>query len=248
MRLPRPAFLRGGTAVSLAWFLATALVLYGAHTAGELRTGQNSRDVLQADRDTVEHALSHLDVIPRRHHVLGYSREQFGGWEERSWTDSTAGTDGADGTVTPPPRCTTRQIVMLQTFRHHSPAPDGDCPTAEGDTVDVYSGTALQPSDVEIDHVVPLSAAWDHGAHSWDRDTRVRFANDVELNLLAVSASTNRAKSDGTPGEWLPETTEAGSPSGAGCAYSARYLTVCVVYGLSVSSADAETTARQCGL
>ena len=52
--------------------------------------------------------------------------------------------------------------------------------------------------EVEIDHVVALSDAWQKGAAKWAAAKRVHFANDP-LNPLAVAAGANRAKGDGTP-------------------------------------------------
>jgi uncharacterized protein DUF1524 len=58
-------------------------------------------------------------------------------------------------------------------------------------------------SEVDIDHVVALSDAWQKGAQQWSRGMRVAFANDP-LNLLSVDAGINRAKGDGDAATWLP--------------------------------------------
>lgn len=50
-------------------------------------------------------------------------------------------------------------------------------------------------ADVQIDHVVALSAAWRTGAQQWTATTRKAFANDP-LNLLAVHGPTNASKGD----------------------------------------------------
>ena len=41
-------------------------------------------------------------------------------------------------------------------------------------------------------HVVPLKWAWDHGADTWSRDKREKFANDP-VNLWSVELSLNRS-------------------------------------------------------
>lgn len=210
MRLPRPAVV-----------VATALLTLPATGCA---TGPGAAD---ADRRTVGALLEQVETVPRRVHVLGYDRDQFGGWRPRV----------ADlGQL-----CTTRDLVLFGTFGAPSPTEGTDCPDAVGTATDVYTGGTFSPADAQIDHVVPLAAAWDHGAHAWDRDRRIDFANDTGLNLLAVSADANRAKSDGTPAEWLP-TADGPAP----CAYVARYLTVSVVYGLSVSTADADAARTVC--
>jgi hypothetical protein len=219
MRLPRPAFVISAVCATLAG----ALLL--------LRPGEDTPLPADEDRRLLDSLLDEVRTVPRRVHVLGYDRSHFGGWE----TGVTA--EGA--------LCTTRERVMLDVFDAATPADSGrtTCPRAEGSATDVYTGDLISPSDVEIDHVVPLAAAWDHGAHAWDRTARVAFANDLHLNLLAVSGSANQAKSDGTPAEWLPPLSGA-----APCAYVARYLTVSVDYGLSVSEADASAARRACRL
>ncbi len=61
-----------------------------------------------------------------------------------------------------------------------------------------YDGlTFTNPSDLDIDHVVPLAEAWRSGASSWTTTTRQAFANDLTgPQLIAVSAARtfNRSK------------------------------------------------------
>lgn len=61
-------------------------------------------------------------------------------------------------------------------------------------------------SQFDIDHMAPLSEAWDSGANEWTREQRVAFANDLDLPqaLIAVTRSTNRSKGDRDPADWLP--------------------------------------------
>lgn len=239
MRLPRPVS-------SFPSFIAAAAVTALAVILGTWTTwhvGDRSAVPLAADRVTVSQTLEQLTTVPRRTHVLDYSRDHFGGWSAQWWTDP-----GGDPGEQAGAQCDTRHVVMLHAFDDRSPGDDGSCPTPRGQITDVYTGEPLSPDDVEIDHVVPLSAAWDHGAWAWSRAERVFFANDLELNLLAVASAANQAKSDGSLGEWLPPTAEAGSPSEAGCAYAARYLAVCLRYGLTVSDDDATTARHSCGI
>lgn len=220
---------------------ALLLVLIIAITATILARIPRQDDPIPTatDRAHVQDLLSVIPQVPHRVHVLGYDREFFGGWEtqvtDQGW------------------RCTTREVVLFATFGTPSPtssAPSlpsspsaSTCPDASGSATDVYTREAFTPAEAQVDHIVPLAAAWDHGAHAWPRETRVAFANDTTRNLLAVSAEVNQAKSDGTPGEWLPP---AGGPTP--CAYIARYLLVISVYELSISISDAEAAHRACDL
>ena len=67
-----------------------------------------------------------------------------------------------------------------------------------------YEGEGgLSAPSFDIDHIVSLSEAWDSGASEWDPYDRDIFADDI-LNLVAVSASSNRSKGARDAGEWLP--------------------------------------------
>lgn len=158
--------------------------------------------------------------------VLGYSRDAFGtGWASL-----------ADG-------CTTRQAALTATFGTAPVAgsPRDSCP-APRDTpvVGPYTGQPITPYDVELDHVLPLSAAWDLGAHAWEQSRREAFANDP-LNLVVVAAAANQQKSDQLPSEWMP-------PKRAQrCAYAHRLADVARAYELSLPRADLREMRRACG-
>ncbi len=69
----------------------------------------------------------------------------------------------------------------------------------------------------------------------WTQQKRVRFANDVDRELVATWGPANQAKENSTPSEWLPP-REAYH-----CTYVLTYLKVAVHYGLSVTEADVAT-------
>lgn len=84
------------------------------------------------------------------------------------------------------------------------------CVDLTGILADPYTGQTsafvrgnVSSMAVQIDHVVPLGWAWQHGAATWTAEQRIVFANDPS-NLLAVSGPANEAKSDKGPGEWMP--------------------------------------------
>ena len=82
-----------------------------------------------------------------------------------------------------------------------------DCRPQSGTIYDPYAGETISAtSPIEVDHIFPLSAAFDMGAAQWDQDTKIRFANDP-LNLVATSRKLNQEKSDSLPSEWLPPAT-----------------------------------------
>lgn len=161
-----------------------------------------------------------VPTVPHRTTILGYDRAEFGpGW--------AAGTRG----------CDTRAAVMAAAF-------DADCaqPWPQWDSprvVDPYTGDFLLPQDVEIDHILPVSAAWDLGAHRWDGATRQRFYNDPR-NLVAVSSAANQAKGDKLPSEWMPTDRRAR------CAYGRRMVDVAKHYALPLPRADLRAARRAC--
>jgi hypothetical protein len=70
-----------------------------------------------------------------------------------------------------------------------------------------YTGRIVtDASELDVDHLVPLSAAHASGGHAWTRSRRRAFANSLEdpEHLIAVDASANRQKGDKGPDRWLP--------------------------------------------
>lgn len=154
----------------------------------------------------------------------GYEREKFGdGWE------TLAG-------------CTTRNRVLM---RDLTEAVLGeDCKVDRGVLHDPYTGTVINfirgestSDDVQIDHVVALSNAWQTGAQQLDESQRVVFANDP-LNLLAVDGPTNEKKSDADAATWLPPNKVFR------CSYVKRQISVKAKYGLWVTTAERDAMAR----
>lgn len=190
-------------------------------------------------RATVEALLAAVAVVPERHKVPGYQRDCSGDSAcvfGPAWSDDTGAPMSGNG-------CPTRQDVLLRDLVGATPVAGDRCRARGGILVDPYSGAVVDVGvtgarGVHIDHVYPLSAAWDMGAAGWPIGTRARFANDVDANLLAVSGPVNTAKSDATPEAWMPPDPLRH------CFYAARYLTAAVTYGLPVTSGDHDVLAR----
>ncbi|KAB1503955.1 HNH endonuclease [Corynebacterium sp. 320] len=178
---------------------------------------------------SLTHDLSTLTVIAVRPKVLGYDRDQFG----HGWAHSLNQHTGQ--------LCTTREAVLQDTFALHDCRDRRELGVAHPQ-LDPYTGRAMDPTHVDIDHIVPLSAAWDLGAWSWTSQRRRDFANDAQLNLVAVDSTINRTKSDATLSAWMPPDPRQH------CAYAARYIHVSAVYGLAITRADERTARAACGL
>lgn len=94
-----------------------------------------------------------------------------------------------------------------------------------------YDGAVTRDStSFDVDHMVALAEAWDSGARRWTADTRRRFANDLGdgRSLVAVSASSNRSKSDQDPAEWLPRFAK--------CRYIRHWVAVKIRWRLKVNA------------
>lgn len=105
-----------------------------------------------------------------------------------------------------------------------------------GETIDFVAGQATS-SQVQIDHVVALSDAWQKGAQQLDAARRTELANDP-LNLLAVDGPSNNTKSDADAATWLPPRT------GERCEYVATQIAVKQRYELWVTDAEKNAMVR----
>ncbi|OYX42296.1 hypothetical protein B7Y94_03760 [Candidatus Saccharibacteria bacterium 32-49-12] len=160
-------------------------------------------------------ALEQL-AIKGRAPKTGYSRSQFG--------DGWAMVDG----------CDTRQIILYRDMT--SVELDADCRVISGVLDDPYTGQRLtynreRSAEVQIDHVVALSDAWQKGAQLLTYEDRVRLANDP-LELLAVDGFANQQKGDGDAASWLP------SNKSYRCEYVSRQIAIKRKYNLWVTPAE----------
>ncbi|EOA85062.1 hypothetical protein ACJQWK_06867 [Exserohilum turcicum] len=144
----------------------------------------------------------------------GYSRDLFPHWITQSGT------------------CNTRETVLKRDGTNV--VTNSACASTSGSWFSPYDGaTWTAASDVDIDHMVPLSNAWKSGAASWTTARRQAFANDLtNPQLLAVTDNVNQAKGDKGPEDWKPPLTSYY------CTYSKMWIKVKSVYGLTITSAE----------
>lgn len=201
-----------GAAVAAAVVLTAVAGCNSGRTkaaSGPERSGGNGAVMSAADSLTVK----------GRAPKTGYSRARFG----TAWADTDSNS------------CDTRDDILKRDLKDVK-FTGGHCRVSYGLLdPDPYSGKDITyrrgASQVDIDHVVPLSDAWQKGAEYWDAGKRIALANDP-LNLIAVDASTNRGKGDGDAATWLP-------PNGPyRCTYVATQVAVKKKYGLWVTGAE----------
>jgi hypothetical protein len=127
---------------------------------------------------------------PAESSAVPYDRDLYGDWID---TDG----DCQD----------TRQEVLIAESLIPVQFDSVGCNVVSGQWLDPYTGQIFtDPSDLDIDHVVPLAEAHRSGASHWLPQLRTQFANDLLFpgSLIAVSASANRSKGDRDPADWLP--------------------------------------------
>ena len=109
------------------------------------------------------------------------------------------------------------------------------CDVVAGRWVDAYTGAVItDPSMIDIDHMVPLANAHRSGGALWSTTVKQYYANDLELEvaLIAVSASANRSKGDRSPDEWKPPATTAW------CGYATWWVEVKHRWSLTVTTSE----------
>ncbi|MFJ8002697.1 HNH endonuclease family protein [Streptomyces sp. NPDC096310] len=144
----------------------------------------------------------------------GYSRDLFPHWITQS---------GA---------CNTREVVLKRDGTNV--VQDSSCAATSGKWFSPYDGaTWSAASDVDIDHMVPLSEAWKSGASGWTTAQRQAFANDLTRpQLIAVTDNVNQSKGDKDPANWMPPLASYK------CTYVRAWVQVKYYYNLKVDSAE----------
>jgi hypothetical protein len=159
----------------------------------------------------------------------GYSRAQFG----PTWADVDR--NGCDTRNDMLKRDLTEIIFKVKTK---------NCVVLTGVLQDRYSGETINftrgnitSMEVQIDHVVALSNAWQTGAFKLTMAQRTAFANDP-LNLFAVKGRLNSQKGDGDAATWLPPLKSFR------CAYVAQQIAVKAKYSLWVTAPEKDAMDR----
>lgn len=188
-------------------------------------------DRLSADssgRSTTLAALATL-AVKGRAAKTGYERAQFG----PAWLDADRnGCDTRNDVL--------RRDLTAKTFKVNT----NDCVVLTGMRADDYTGTNISHvrgnSQLDIDHRVALSNAWQTGALKWTLEKRAAFANDP-FNLTATNAGANRSKGAGDAATWLPPNKNYR------CDYVSIQIAVKQKYGLWVTSPERDAIVRVLG-
>jgi len=181
--------------------------------------------------DSVASGLSIIEaqVTKGRAAKTGYTRAQFG----QTWADVDRN------------GCDTRNDILkrdlsAEVFKEKT----RECVVLSGTLIDPFSGETINfvrgntsSMEVQIDHVVALSNAWQTGAFKLSIKERTAFANDP-LNLLAVKGRLNSQKGDGDAATWLPPLKSYR------CDYVSRQIAVKIKYKLWFTAPEKEAMVR----
>ena len=127
---------------------------------------------------------------------------------------------------------TRAEVLISQSQVKVEFATSRDCRVIKGSWIDQLTGALLSDaSDVDIDHIIPLSYAHRHGGSSWSASKKEQFANDP-INLLPTYDIENRKKSDKGPSEYLP------SDKNLACTYIKRWQAIRNKYDLNIAPDD----------
>jgi hypothetical protein len=207
------------TALTLAMLAGFSMIILFHPDLRQPVVSESSQAAMGEARDALE-SLAVKGRAPK----TNYSRSQFGdGWRESGG-------------------CDTRNNILYRDL--NDTVVNDKCQVTKGLLHDPYTGKDIpflrgadSSDDIQIDHVVALSDAWQKGAQQLTPGERESLANDA-LELLAVDGPANQQKSDGDAATWLP------SNKPFRCQYVARQVAVKKKYNLWVTAAEKEAIKR----
>ena len=181
-------------------------------------------------------ALAVLATLPvqGRAPQTGYSREQFG----QTWSDDVTVDGGHNG-------CDTRNDVLRRdiTDAQIKPGTQG-CVVLSGTLADPYTGTVVPflrgsdtSDDVQIDHLVALSDAWQTGAQQLSAEQRQNLGERPRQSAGHLGW-LNQQKGAGDAATWLPPNKNYR------CTYVTRQIEVKAKYQLWVKPAEKDAMTR----
>ncbi|MEU7553142.1 HNH endonuclease family protein [Streptomyces sp. NPDC044571] len=161
-----------------------------------------------------------IDQIPLADEQrAGYKRDLYKHWNR--------GLNSSDG-------CDTRKEVILNEAVV-APQVAAGCKLTGGSWRSPYDNLVVtDAARLDVDHFVPLAEVHDSGGYAWDAARREAYANDQASpdTLIAVSAASNRSKSDKDPAQWLP------SDGSYHCTYAATWVGTKLRWNLAADDAE----------
>ena len=170
---------------------------------------------------TSDGATLTVNVAPASRDIPKYNRSDW-----RHWTD-------ADGDC----QDARQEALIAESQSAVTYRAGGECRVESGDWFGVYTGESFDdPSDLDVDHMVPLANAHRSGGWAWSKERKAEYANDLSYanHLIAVQASANRQKSSDGPEGWKPPRREYW------CQYATDWTTIKHSWGLTANQSEAD--------
>ncbi|MFF3215583.1 HNH endonuclease family protein [Streptomyces sp. NPDC002886] len=163
-----------------------------------------------------------IDRLPvAAEHREGYKRDLYKHWNK--------GLNSGDG-------CDTRREVILSEAVTAPQVAIG-CKLTGGSWRSPYDNlVVIDAGRLDVDHFIPLAEVFDSEQTPWSAARRESYANDQASpdTLIAVSAASNRSKSDKDPAEWLP------SDGSYHCTYAATWVGTKLRWDLAADDAEVQ--------
>ena len=109
------------------------------------------------------------------------------------------------------------------------------CRVASGTWIGPFTGQQFtNPSDLDVDHMVPLKNAHNSGGWRWSVAKKMQFANYLKYkgHLNAVDDSANSAKRDKGPEDWMPP------DQSYWCEYAIHWSNIKVAWDLTATARE----------
>lgn len=209
--------------VFLLCFILFGFGIYSQLLQEQQVVSQNERAQVSSENSTPATEALEALAVKGRAPKTNYSRTMFGsGWRQEG-------------------SCDTRNNILARDLENTTIE---NCKVYSGVLNDPYTKKKIYftrgpetSDDIQIDHVVALSDAWQKGAQQLDQTTREALANDP-LELLAVEGQANQDKSGSDAASWLPPNKSYR------CRYVARQIAVKQKYSLWVTMAEKQAMER----
>ncbi|MET9852171.1 HNH endonuclease family protein [Streptomyces sp. NPDC006450] len=154
-------------------------------------------------------------------HREGYRRDLY-----KHWNKGLIASDGCD---------TRREVILAEAVT--APQVAAGCKLTGGSWRSPYDNLVVTDAGrLDVDHFVPLAEVFDSERAPWSAARREAYANDQNSpdTLIAVSAASNRSKSDKDPAEWLP------SDGSYHCTYAATWVGTKLRWDLAADDAEVQ--------
>jgi len=128
---------------------------------------------------------------------------------------------------------TTREHILIIKTRDIITLDSKNCTILSGEWYSIWEDKYFSnPSDIDIDHTVPLKWAYDHGADKWTKKQKNSYANNYvdENHLVPLSIKMNRSKGSKGPDKWMPPFNK--------CLYITSFIKIINKYQLKISDIE----------